>query len=247
MNTRSGPILVCRPQPGADRTATALADQGYQSVIHPLLTIQPSQTPCPVSVHEIDALIFTSANGVTATNLGRWHQKPAYAVGRATAVALQQAGFSKIRHSHGDARHLAEQIPGFLVEDGITVAADTSPHLLWPAARETAFDMSASMAAKGISCHYWHSYDSLPETGMPEALQHRIESGEFGAILLTSPRLAGIFADLVDSITGNTLLLTLSSAISAKLPDKWRGRTFSAAEPNEPSLIRLVKSHISPP
>src|ERR1043166_2172034 len=88
-------ILVTRPDPEASRFAAQLREHGIDALVAPLMIVEPTDAQLP-ALDGIQALIFTSANGVRAyIARGGRADLPAYAVGEATAAAARTAGFAK--------------------------------------------------------------------------------------------------------------------------------------------------------
>lgn len=89
------PLIVIRPQPGADTTAAAAGALGLAPRVFPLFAIAPVawEPPAP---GEVDALLIGSANAVRHAGpaLALFHGKPVYAVGQATAAAARAAGLT---------------------------------------------------------------------------------------------------------------------------------------------------------
>lgn len=91
----AGRVLILRPEPGAARTAAAARALGLQADSYPLFSIVPLPWTGP-EPHLVDALMFTSANGArhAGPQLARYAHLPAYAVGAATAAAMDRTGLA---------------------------------------------------------------------------------------------------------------------------------------------------------
>ena len=96
------PLVIVRPQPGADATAARARTLGLQPVIAPLFAIEPVAW-VPPDVAKFDTLLLTSANAVRRAGvaLGHYCALPVFAVGRATAVEAQKAGLSVVHSGTG--------------------------------------------------------------------------------------------------------------------------------------------------
>lgn len=103
--------MILRPEPGAGRTAQAVARLGLEAVVHPLFAPQALEWTAPVAGN-FDALLMTSANAARLAGpaLAAYRGLPAYAVGSATAAALQAQGFDRVVAGDGDASAIAAQI-----------------------------------------------------------------------------------------------------------------------------------------
>src|SRR5882724_6752731 len=85
--------LVTRPEEDAAPLAAALAERGIDVTLEPLLAIRPLPE-APIDLAGVQALLFTSANGVRSfaelaggRDLAGWRELPVFAVGNATAAA----------------------------------------------------------------------------------------------------------------------------------------------------------------
>ena len=87
------PLLIVRPQPGADATAARVRALGFHPVIAPLFAIEPVAWTPPDPEH-FDALLLTSANAVRHAGevLSRYAALPTFAVGRATEGVANARG-----------------------------------------------------------------------------------------------------------------------------------------------------------
>lgn len=104
-------VIVLRPEPGAGRTAQAVARQGLEAVVHPLFAPQALEwTPPPAG--DFDALLMTSAHAARLAGpaLAAYHGLPAYAVGSATAAAMRAQGFGRVSAGDADASMIAARI-----------------------------------------------------------------------------------------------------------------------------------------
>lgn len=85
-------ILIARTQPAADRWVAALAHAKLPAIACPVMDVTAVDSPCR-SLARIDLLIFVSAHAVANVPSELWFEakdKPCFAVGAATANALQQ-------------------------------------------------------------------------------------------------------------------------------------------------------------
>ncbi|MGE4429962.1 MAG: uroporphyrinogen-III synthase [Sphingobium sp.] len=97
MNGPPRPLLVCRPQPGADATARRAREQGLAALVYPLFRVEPLRWS-PPDATGFDALVLTSANALRhgGADLSRYHALPVFAVGEATAQMARQHGFRAV-------------------------------------------------------------------------------------------------------------------------------------------------------
>ena len=102
------PILAIRPEPGCSATVAAGAEAGLRIAGCPLIDLRPVEWRIPAG--EFDGVLLGSANalrhgGRLVNNLV---DKPVYAVGKATADAAQQVGFTVARVGESGLQQLLE-------------------------------------------------------------------------------------------------------------------------------------------
>lgn len=104
-------LIILRPEPGAGRTAHKATQLGFDVRLHPLFAPQPVDWT-PPRPDDFDALLLTSANAVRLAGpaLAHYRALPAFAVGRATAAALQDQGFAAVVAGSGDGSAIAAMI-----------------------------------------------------------------------------------------------------------------------------------------
>ncbi len=115
------PLLVLRPQPGADETAQRAVAQGLAPLVIPMFEVQA----VPWSIDPTtpyDAVFITSSNALKFidNNLNLLKSLPILCVGEATAEAARRAGLSDITTGAEGAAALAD-----------LAAALGYRHLLW--------------------------------------------------------------------------------------------------------------------
>lgn len=208
-------VWITRTQPGATRTARAVADLGHQPVVAPVL----ESRDLPADLPARPAIAFTSAAAVAAfARLIPDRAACVFAVGDATAALARDAGFARVISAAGDGRALAGLI-----------AADPPPSLLWPRAAEPAFDLAAALSGL-VPVASVAVYETRPVDPAP--------APAFDAILVHSPRAARRLADtLPPAAAGGRLALAISEAAAGplrRLP--WR-EIHVAAHPDEASVL----------
>ena len=90
-------IVVLRPEPGASATVASARVLGLEATAIPLFQIEPIDWVATDGA-EFDGLLLTSANALRfgGEPLQQLRRLPVYAIGEATAVAAQEAGFNVI-------------------------------------------------------------------------------------------------------------------------------------------------------
>src|ERR1700761_2440428 len=102
--------LITRPQEDAADLAAALHARGIEPLVEPLLQIKPV-SGASVDLDQVQALLFTSANGVRAfAALSDRRDLPTFTVGDKSAEAARSLGFSQIESAGGDVNALASLV-----------------------------------------------------------------------------------------------------------------------------------------
>lgn len=106
------PLVVIRPQPGADRTQAAAREQGLDARAYPLFEVAPRawEPPDPATV---DALLIGSANALRHAGpaLQGYRDKPVHAVGEATAATAREAGLEVAVVGRGGLQAVLDGVP----------------------------------------------------------------------------------------------------------------------------------------
>src|SRR5467141_1864919 len=106
-------VLVTRPHPDAEATASTLRAKGLEVLLAPMLRFEP------VAFHDdqdarYGAVIVTSANalrGIEPHLAGsRLLKLPLFAVGAHTASAAYRVGFDSVNPANGDAASLRDSV-----------------------------------------------------------------------------------------------------------------------------------------
>lgn len=174
------PVLVLRPEPGAGTTLARATDLGLTAIAAPIFAVAPVPWDAPDPAGH-DALMITSANAVRhgGPALRTYRHLPVYAVGRATAAALQAAGFADIRVGAGDVVALVRH----MTQDHVARPL----HLSGAQIREPA-DLPFPVVRRIV-------YAADPVAHLPEAARAALDDG--AVALIHSPRAAHVFAGLL--------------------------------------------------
>lgn len=115
------PLLVLRPQPGADETAQRAAAQGLAPLVVPMFEVRAVPWSMDATT-PYDAVFITSSNALKFLdkNLNFLKDLPILCVGEATADAARRAGLSDVTAGTDGAAELAD-----------LAAALGYRHLLW--------------------------------------------------------------------------------------------------------------------
>jgi uroporphyrinogen-III synthase len=191
-------VLVLRPEPQAGRTASALADRGFETVVAPMLDIvlEPGvvdRVRAP-GRPEPDVLVFTSAHGVEAVRadprLGEIVGHAVHVVGPATEEAAREAGFTRVHRSGGDGAALVEDLARTLPADAVVV------HV---AGRDRSVHVAEALAAAGRRAFTVEAYRAEVSQVLPERVARDLAEGRLDIAVVASRRTAeGFRAALAD-------------------------------------------------
>jgi uroporphyrinogen-III synthase len=227
-------LVVTRPQADSERTAAALRARGHEVLIAPLLRVEPVTADLSGGW---GGLIITSANapGAIAGNPAckALFKLPLFAVGRRSADAARQAGFSDVTSAGGDVRDLVQLIA--------ERRADASAPLLYLAGEDRAADLVAELVVHGIAAEMRVVYRAASAPFPPE-LTAALQAGEVAAVLHFSKRSAeNYLAGAAQAgVAGQALTvrhICLSAQIAEPLSGAGAGRIAIAPRPDESALI----------
>lgn len=229
-------VLITRPIEDAKPLADALAERGIDVLIEPLLEVTPLET-VEIDLQGVQALLFTSANGVRAFAAASPRRSlRVFAVGDGSAEAARRAGFDEVESAKGDVEALAALVVDRLKpENGI---------LFHAAGTVTAGDLKSRLEALGYQVRRAQLYDAKIATALSTETLANLTLGGIDAILLFSPRTARTFADLWRAAgspsLGSIEALCLSAAVAREIDSLgWSGVEI-ADRPDLPSMLALV-------
>jgi len=232
-------LALTRPHDDSERTAAALRVRGHDVLVAPLMQVEPVAAAIRASWA---AVIVTSANapGAIAKHPARAAliKLPVFAVGRRSAEACRQAGFTDVIVAGGDLRDLVRLI--------VEQRADATGPLLYLAGEDRAADLIGELAVHGIAAEMAVVYRAATAPYPPE-LVASFKAGEIDAVLHFSKRSAeNYLAGAIQAGIAKQALavrhLCLSAQIAEPLKAAGAARVAVAAHPDEASLIALVNS-----
>lgn len=229
-------LLVTRPADESQALAERLQARGHEASIEPLLTITPDLF-APLSLDGVQALLFTSANGVRAFALRSPRRDlPVYAVGPATAAAAREIGCVTVESAGGDV--------GALAALAATRLDPEKGPVLHVAGQVVAGDLAGLLAARGLDVRRAALYAAEPSVRLSAATRDALVGGRLDGVLLFSPRSASTFAAVtaapeLRAALSRLTLFALSPAVAAAADLGWR-RVAVAATPDEDALLALV-------
>ncbi|MBI4183039.1 MAG: uroporphyrinogen-III synthase [Proteobacteria bacterium] len=230
-------VLVTRPAEDAAATAARLEALGHEALIEPLLDIRLRAAE-PPDLAGVQAILFTSANGVRAFAAASPRRDlAAFAVGGATAAAARAAGFASVESAEGDAADLAK-----LVRARLRPSAGALLHAAGAVVKGT---LAAPLGEAGFEVRRVVLYDAQPAGALSPETTRALAEGRIAAVLLFSPRTAETFVSLVrgaglEGAARGALGLCLSPAVAeaaGSLP--WRELRV-AERPDQEMLLALL-------
>lgn len=208
------PVLVLRPQPGADATAARARAIGLDPVILPLFLVEPLswQAPDPAG---FDALMLSSANAARhgGAQLQAYRALPLYAVGPETAAAARAAGLSpRVTGSAG-----ASVLTRAMAADGVGRA-------LWLCGAErTVFDSAVALTP----CPVYRSVETAPPA-FPQP-----------AIALVHSARAARRLSAIHQARAATRIVAISTAVADAAGSGWAS-VEAADGPNDDAMLALA-------
>lgn len=232
-------VLVTRPQPGADETATRVAAMGFAPVLLPLtriMAVEPQRLPDPANV---DAVTVTSANAlrhVPGALLAALAAKPVFAVGDATAAAAERAGFHDVRSASATARELAALIGGAVPRGGRVL------HLTGTV-RTAGFE--EDLRGRGLEVGIVEFYCAEPIEHADADLADRLAGGAIWGATVLSTRAGELLAALAARAAAQPALqearfFCISDKAAAPLLHLGAERVSVSAEPTEEGVLALL-------
>jgi uroporphyrinogen-III synthase len=238
-NERKPKVLITRPEAAARSLQQALEPLGYDTLIEPLLTIEQTGRISDVP-SDVQALILTSAHAVGALG-DEVRDLPIFGVGSATAEAARRAGFGNLIVGNADGAALAE-----LIKERCHPKDGRLLHLSGEIVRD---DLHRLLAEAGFDVQRNVVYRALASTGLSNATVDAWRQRQIDAVLLFSPRTAGILVRLlqdhalIDHVDRTTAIcLSEQTATPCRAID-WKD-VCVAAQPNQKALIRALEGSI---
>lgn len=230
-------IVLTRPQEDSERTAAALRAKGHDVLIAPLLRVEP-----------VDAKLRTNWGGVIITSahaamaLAQLPARdgliklPLFAVGKRTADAAREVGFTDIVIAGGDVRDLLRTI--------VARRADEKGPLLYLAGEDRSGDLIGDLTVRGIAAEMAVIYRAAAAPFSHELIE-ALKAGEIDAVLHFSKRSAESYlaGARTAGIADPALAVghyCLSAQIAAPLAAVGAARVHIAKKPDEAGLIELL-------
>ena len=230
-------LLLTRPRPDSEGLAARLAEMGIETLIAPVLQIEPLPAGLP-DIADDETVLLTSANGARA--LARASERRdlhLLAVGDATAAAARAAGFSDVTSAERDSDALTRL--------AIDRAGAEKGRVLHITGSHVAGDLEGSLTAAGLSYRRLALYEARAAETLPAIVETALTSGGVDGVILYSPRSAGVLRELLQAAElgdapQKMTAYCLSGAVAKAAGKGWR-RVEVAKAPDTDSLLALLK------
>jgi uroporphyrinogen-III synthase len=228
-------VVVTRPQADAERTAAALRARGHDVLVTPLMRVEPIAVDLD---GQWSALAITSANApnAIARNPARdtLVNLPLLAVGKRSAEAARQAGFTDVTSADGDVRELVR-----LIEAS---RRKSEGPVLYLAGEDRASDLVGELLERRMAVEMRVVYRAVTMP-LPESLIDALKAGEVDAVLHFSRRSAENYVAGAKSagVVGPALAVR-HLCLSAQVAEPLAGAShiLIAARADEATLIELL-------
>lgn len=230
-------ILITRPRDDARRLADLLQARGHQVFCEPLLTIEP-EADAAIDLTGVQALVFTSANGVRAfARSSAQRRLPVFSVGEATAAVARDLGFATVTRAGGDVGSLAALI-----------IASLDPNrgpLFHAVGKHAAGDLTGSLAAAGFGVRRVALYEAKAAGALTEKATSLLAGRELDAAVFFSPRTAETFVRLVEgaglrSACSRMFAYCLSESIAERARELPWAAMHTTERPNQDALLAVL-------
>jgi len=225
-------VLLTRPLEQSREVARELKSDGIGSLIWPLTRVVQADAP-PTLPEGVQALLFTSANGVRAfAELDRTRRLPAFCVGVVTAAAARSQGFEEVRVADGDSAALADMarrsgFRRFVHLRGVDVAGD----------------LRGDLAEHGICVEEKVVYRAEETGPPPPEVAQALARGQVAAVTVWSPRGASILARHLAGIDRRAMtLIAISAAAAAPLAGVGFGQCRIAESPSREGVLAEIRA-----
>jgi uroporphyrinogen-III synthase len=229
-------VLITRPEPGASDTAERITVLGLRPLVAPLLRVTILNPTIPAS-GRLQAIVAASGNAIAALPASHRHL-PLFAVGDATALRAERAGFQHVTSAGGDAAALAA-----------LVARSCNPQagaLLLSTGRGQGAALVAELRRHGFGVLRRVTYAAEPVAELPSEARAALAAGALAAALFFSAETARTcvrllrMEQLIDPVAAIDALAIGQPTAMALQPLPWR-RIRVAAQPNQDAMLALLR------
>ena len=238
INPKTPPVvLVTRPQQDAVALEAKLRERGFSPLLSPMLKITYLEG-ARTSLDGVQALIFTSANGVRSFfSRNNAVSLPAYTVGEVTAATARAYGCVQTESAGGDVNQLANLL--------ISRCDPEGGGLLHIAGSNLAGDLGKRLSSAGYKYKREVFYKAEKLRVLDKRCQEVLAGCKMDFALFFSPRTAVQFIDLAlsagfDREFERSVALCLSEAIAEKLNTLPWQQIITASAPTQCALLNAL-------
>lgn len=231
-------LLVTRPEPDNERTASVLRALGHDVVLAPVLAIE-ALADADLGPPPWGAVLLTSANGARAVAVhpqrAQLSALPVLAVGQGSAAAARDAGFADVVSADGNAGDLAQL--------AATRLAGARLPLLYLAGEDRARDLGGELVKHGLPVRTVTVYRAVKAAGFSAAVREALAQRQIDGVLHFSRRSVESYLDGArDIVTAALAPVHYCLSERAAEPLRAAGATSIriASQPDEASLLSLV-------
>jgi uroporphyrinogen-III synthase len=237
-------VLVTRPHPDDEATASSLRAKGLEVLLAPMLRFEP------VAFHDdVDArygaVIVTSANalrGIEPHLAGsRLLKLPLFAVGEHTASAAHRVGFDNVIPANGDAASLRDSVLASVKAKELKKAST----LLYLAGADLARDLAGELSERGFTVVTHTTYRMIPVSNLPREVCDAFAASRIEAVLHYSRRSARAFLEAARTAGVEISALAIpqcciSGAVASVVRDAGATQVMAAASADENALFEVL-------
>jgi len=243
-------VLVTRPHPDDEATASSLRAKGLEVLLAPMLRFEP------VAFHDdmdarYGAVIVTSANalrGIEPHLAGsRLLKLPLFAVGEHTASAAYRVGFDNVIPANGDAASLRDSVLASVKAKELKKAST----LLYLAGADLAHDLAGELGEHGFRVVTHLTYRMAAVPNLPPEVSNAFAANGIEAVLHYSRRSARAFLDAARAagVEISALAVTqccISDSVAAVLREAGATQVVVATTPDENALLGALDRALRP-
>jgi len=232
-------ILVVRPFPDNEKTATALRAAGFDILLSPLLQFEPMPLYDDHNA-AYDAVVVTSANALRGIEgqplLSRLLQATLFAVGDSTADLARQFGFQKVLSASGDSGALRELV---------TAKMPAGSTLCYLAGADLGRDLPTELGDRGYTVVTHTTYRMSKAPYFTDEVKAAFADGGIDAVLHYSRRSAKAFVEAVQNAGIEIAAFSLpqcciSDGVAAILREAGAARVMVAPSPDENAIFDVL-------
>ncbi|MFL6825941.1 MAG: uroporphyrinogen-III synthase [Bradyrhizobium sp.] len=244
------PVLVTRPHPDDEATASGLRARGYEVLQAPILRFEPIAFNDDDNGH-YGAVIVTSANAVRGLMPQQENSSlfklPLFAVGEHTASAARAAGFQNVISANGNAGSLRDLVLASVKAKELKKADP----LLYLAGADLARDLGGELGERGFTVVTHTSYRMAPVPVLPRDTCDAFAANRIEAVLHYSRRSARAFLQASRNAGVEISALAvpqccISDGVASVVRDAGATQVMVAASPDENALFGALDRALRP-